>query len=431
MNNVYALFARHSDLRSPASLPSRTLRNQDRTANEDESLPSTNSKTKSLVSSKASATAQSLAVLSKREHAMQQRAERRLKTHQASHSWSPQTSQTSQENPNPESLEASILTHDTIIALTTDREIDHERNAVAVNDYEEVSDQYLEIAVSPPIVRALRHGIDSWDFDIFEFREHVASISHSDDSALYRDKNPYHNSTHAADVAHKSMLLLRQIEVPVHPLDALAVLLAAICHDYAHPGTTNDFLIETEHEVALTYNDQSVLENFSAAQVFRLMRAQPQICVRTQRSFSLSVQQTSVTFKKTRLTNVILSQAVQTRRQICFSRHLCTWRTCPTLEWQLCQRWARAIQKEWFIQGELHEEWRQVLVSLEGNDDDIPPVPDMFAKERAASLPQAQMGFADFVVSPLLEAWAAKFPDSGSVLLERLQSNRSRWSQLL
>jgi hypothetical protein len=49
----------------------------------------------------------------------------------------------------------------------------------------------------------------------------------------------------------------------------LCLLFAAICHDVDHPGTDNDFEISTSSDLAITYNDLSVLENHHAATCFR------------------------------------------------------------------------------------------------------------------------------------------------------------------
>ena len=51
-------------------------------------------------------------------------------------------------------------------------------------------------------------------------------------------------------------------------LDLLACLLASVCHDVAHPGFTNKFIIATYDHLALVYNDQSVLENMHASTCF-------------------------------------------------------------------------------------------------------------------------------------------------------------------
>ena len=56
------------------------------------------------------------------------------------------------------------------------------------------------------------------------------------------------------------------------PLELLAGLFAAIAHDYKHPGVNNNFLALTQHPLALRYNDKSILENFSLAQFFLLLR---------------------------------------------------------------------------------------------------------------------------------------------------------------
>ncbi|GLI63480.1 hypothetical protein VaNZ11_006457 [Volvox africanus] len=92
--------------------------------------------------------------------------------------------------------------------------------------------------------------------------------------AGYQD-NPYHNSTHAADVLQSLHVLLHEAQLHVHYLDRLGLLaayFAAIIHDYGHPGLTGDFLIASSHELALRYNDRSPLENHHCAAAFALMR---------------------------------------------------------------------------------------------------------------------------------------------------------------
>ena len=43
--------------------------------------------------------------------------------------------------------------------------------------------------------------------------------------------------------------------------ELLAAILAAIVHDVEHTGTTNNFHVQSGSELALLYNDRSVLEN--------------------------------------------------------------------------------------------------------------------------------------------------------------------------
>ena len=54
-------------------------------------------------------------------------------------------------------------------------------------------------------------------------------------------------------------------------LEMFAALVAAAVHDVDHPGVTNQFLIETGDDLALLYNDNSVLENHHLAVAFKTM----------------------------------------------------------------------------------------------------------------------------------------------------------------
>jgi 3'5'-cyclic nucleotide phosphodiesterase len=50
-----------------------------------------------------------------------------------------------------------------------------------------------------------------------------------------------------------------------------SLLLAAVMHDYRHPGVNNNYLVKRQDPLAITYNDQSVLENFHASESFKVM----------------------------------------------------------------------------------------------------------------------------------------------------------------
>jgi hypothetical protein len=92
----------------------------------------------------------------------------------------------------------------------------------------------------------------------------------------YRDTNAFHNRLHATDVAYAMHLFVLHAGVVesrgLEPLHVLAMLLGAITHDFRHPGATNAHLISAGDPLALTYNDRSVLENFHAAETFKLLQ---------------------------------------------------------------------------------------------------------------------------------------------------------------
>jgi 3',5'-cyclic-nucleotide phosphodiesterase len=88
--------------------------------------------------------------------------------------------------------------------------------------------------------------------------------------------NPYHNNTHAADVLQtlNTMLQLGGKEYASSPLDLFSILVAAVIHDVRHPGLNNNFQINTHSELAIQFNDISVLENNSIAWLFKKLLGQ-------------------------------------------------------------------------------------------------------------------------------------------------------------
>lgn len=110
---------------------------------------------------------------------------------------------------------------------------------------------------------------------------------------------PYHNFYHAFTTVHVSFMMVSS-QSPKAPVangtsllaahvngsspvggasrdlfevrDLMAILVAAYCHDMNHNGRTNDFHIRNRSDIAMLYNDQSVLENMHAAACFETMR---------------------------------------------------------------------------------------------------------------------------------------------------------------
>ncbi|KAJ0401964.1 hypothetical protein P43SY_002011 [Pythium insidiosum] len=90
--------------------------------------------------------------------------------------------------------------------------------------------------------------------------------------------NPYHNSSHAADVVNSVNFLMTrlndgQIRDTLTNLEFYAALVAAAIHDFRHPGKSNNYMIKCKHDLAIQYNDRSILESMHLAETFFIMRS--------------------------------------------------------------------------------------------------------------------------------------------------------------
>lgn len=56
------------------------------------------------------------------------------------------------------------------------------------------------------------------------------------------------------------------------PLDQFATIIAACVHDLGHDGNNNAFHIQSMSELAVEYNDISVLENYHISLTFRILK---------------------------------------------------------------------------------------------------------------------------------------------------------------
>ena len=86
-------------------------------------------------------------------------------------------------------------------------------------------------------------------------------------------QNYYHNFLHALHVFKSTSILWENLCDSVcfdfTPIEHLALLLSAFIHDVEHPGGFNSLLFG--HDIALLYNDQSILENNSLTFTFTLL----------------------------------------------------------------------------------------------------------------------------------------------------------------
>lgn len=158
----------------------------------------------------------------------------------------------------------------------------------------------LDSAVEQEVNRLL-DKIEEWEFDVFELarltsgrplfftsiaiftRHELIRKFNVDENKLkrlltviedgYDSRNPYHNSTHAADVLQTLNYFITKggLSVYLTDLDIFAAVVAAIIHDFDHPGLNNNFQITTQSQLAIRYNDRSVLESYHCATAFSLI----------------------------------------------------------------------------------------------------------------------------------------------------------------
>ena len=87
--------------------------------------------------------------------------------------------------------------------------------------------------------------------------------------------NPYHNKIHAADVVSNVAYYLNNTQFfqkHISAFDKFTAILSAAVHDLGHDGVNNTYHITTMSDLAITYNDISVLENFHIASTFKILK---------------------------------------------------------------------------------------------------------------------------------------------------------------
>uniref|UniRef100_A0A674DBQ3 Phosphodiesterase n=1 Tax=Salmo trutta TaxID=8032 RepID=A0A674DBQ3_SALTR len=281
----------------------------------------------------------------------------------------------------------------------------------------------------PPAAIAALKDVDNWSFDVFVL--HEASSEHALKFLVYelltrydlinrfripvsslvsfvealevgysKHRNPYHNLIHAADVTQTAHYLMLHTGIMhwLTELDILAMVFAAAIHDFEHTGTTNNFHIQTRSEVAVLYNDRSVLENHHVSAAYRLMQEDEMNILinlskddwRELRTLVIEMVMStdmSCHFQQIKSMRNALQQpeGVDKAKALSLMLHAADI-SHPAKAWKLHYRWTQALMEEFFRQGD-----KEVELGLP-----FSPLCD----RKATMIAQSQIGFIDFIVEP-------------------------------
>mmetsp|Transcript_11009 Transcript_11009/g.13291 ORF Transcript_11009/g.13291 Transcript_11009/m.13291 type:complete len:1192 (+) Transcript_11009:120-3695(+) len=276
------------------------------------------------------------------------------------------------------------------------------------------------------------------------------------------DKRPqYHNAYHGADVCHTIWRFQRICggHFLFTPVEMFAQLVAALGHDLGHPGLNNNYLVSNYHPLAMSYHDESPLENMHCHELFKIIntpggdcdvfrglgvraRAESrEIVVKCILSTDMAFHAIQVT-KLTELVNKVVNPSyvaaladlpncsrfgptphpalnwledVETRRGVLEVLVHTADINNPLKPRDLAIPWTTRVVAEFCAQGDRER----------SENSPISPMCD----RNKIDLTSMQLGFMDFVVAPLLTKVIALFPS----LVEHsfyLYGNYSRFAKL-
>mmetsp|Transcript_59040 Transcript_59040/g.104933 ORF Transcript_59040/g.104933 Transcript_59040/m.104933 type:complete len:858 (-) Transcript_59040:75-2648(-) len=266
---------------------------------------------------------------------------------------------------------------------------------------------------------------------------------------------PYHNWFHAVDCTHAVYRLLQlcSAEAYLSKEERYALIVSAISHDLGHPGLNNTFLIETGHELALLYNDKSPLENMHCARLFEIVgQARCNVFASLTKAQYYDVRKVCIDailhtdnaqhftmVKEVQMLYEVNSEMFDASREIflmnepgehiliqeaveCFrlpeSRklmvnlflHMADISNC-TKPFRISRIWSWQILEEFFMQGEAEAKLGVPVQAL--ND------------RNRVNRPFSQVGFIEFLVSPLMFIAMKVLPQTEHLAVQMLQNART------
>jgi len=252
-----------------------------------------------------------------------------------------------------------------------------------------------------------------------------------------REVVSYHNNLHAADVTQTvhSLMFSFGLGKFFDATNKLSLLLSAIIHDMGHDGFNNAFHVAVRDDLALTYNDSSVLENFHLASGFRLLLQD------ASSNFLADFRQDEIIqVRREMINDVIATDMAQHMAHMGVFRGMVERLGTAPEDWiaegtaaihemeamilhaadvgtsskplAVSDRWAELLREEFYAQGD-EEQSRGMPVS---------PLCD-----RKSKFASSQTGFIQFIVQPVFALLGQAAPMVQTTVVEQLKANLRVW----
>ncbi|XP_077998066.1 high affinity cGMP-specific 3',5'-cyclic phosphodiesterase 9A-like [Glandiceps talaboti] len=232
---------------------------------------------------------------------------------------------------------------------------------------------------------------------------------------------PFHNFKHCFCVAQMmyGMSWLVKLCDRIGPLDTMAIITSAICHDLDHPGYNNAYQVNARTELALRYNDISPLENHHCAVAFEILEKP---------SCNLFKNVSSEQYKRIResIIRCILATDMARHNEI-LNKFKGLTSTFDFTNKDHKDTLMMILIKVSDISNEarpmdVSEPWLDCLLQEFFNQSDVEkleglPVAPFMDRDKVTK-PSSQTGFIRFVLLPLFEALGALLPEVDSPIIQ-------------
>jgi hypothetical protein len=220
----------------------------------------------------------------------------------------------------------------------------------------------------------------------------------------------YHNAIHGADVLQAFHFISRAVMETKSPVEILACFFAAALHDLDHLGVSNQFLINTQHPLAVEHQNSSVLERHHIGSALRLVDEYlHSLEIDEKRLFKNIVTEMILSTDLANHHDLLSRFTLTGEDQLSVLLHAADMSSCAR-PWPIASRWTDRLMDEFFLQGDRERElgW------------EVTPMMD----RQGCSVPRVQLGFIDVIARPLMTLLAQ------AAILEEIERNRAIWESM-